>query len=1075
MEQEFGDRARALAETARDSGSCVLMEERETGKSQKAGSSPGADGPYAGVAGQTRFENVHLVRESGDCASVSVCRVVNVKTHPELRERALDGTLHRLDDGRELALSFVYHDPDARNFALVLPSALAHTELKEWSRLMASIADDTSCPVPAYVRDNTTVIGGLALRRFITITATASSSAPLKPEPAPLTEREQELLQREAELLEHERALARSTQELAARERQLHRREGQLATARVDLELREQELNERRLGGHVGADPLVDGARTPKDAAAVRVSETEVLSSNKFESVAGDVANKRAVEARRLQADKPDAKSSQLEPSVASAPRYESALGEAAGEARATRMSETRALSATAHEAGARQARAPRTAELLASASPGYVAVNGEAVGLRAEPHARTSLLYETAAAEALWPSGSEPHAVSFPPQQDDALPGVARAREGDQEAASGTAASEGVVSNRPPLPIQLRQRLPPPRLVPVPSPRVPQEGAGATSADSGAALTQSAVYERAVPEQPEAARQLPKFAPPAGFAKLPSGRMAASLLNDELRLFAHVDPASRDAFRQGLDLCVQYVELSAYPVLVISVLGQLPSEPDSPLTGAATRRQMHCVLDAYAPSDVRIVEQLARRFRAQVALYVGGTHWQTLTVASLREGVAQAICEKVAQLPRQRTEQPAVSVRDVLRAVEQAPPPLTHEDLPFGPSRRDASTTATVLASVEQLARWLQPEKLAEATLSYCTPHHVIDATMRRVLRAAVALGVALPDALMERAIEHRAARDLPSMIRAQLQGFKLRIEQGENDLDAIATRKNWERLLALAAQHHIHIEDATPVTPPLQRTSSLVASESVTLPAGSVTVAAPMRTRPGTSRKPRPFEHLSAPELRARLPMGQMSMERLEIIRELCERGHPSSIEIVFSSLHTLKPEELPGAVASVLAFGEAAGDGLLVALQSPAPAIRQLAALALGRLRLRRALLPLLKQLQLEASEIHPELARALGDFGSAAVRPLARVFAGGDLSERLIDALAHVANHGAAMEVERLENDAHALVAQAAREALARRSRIEWEDAAVRELRALGETQSTAQRSQAFYAELTKVAI
>jgi hypothetical protein len=134
-----------------------------------------------------------------------------------------------------------------------------------------------------------------------------------------------------------------------------------------------------------------------------------------------------------------------------------------------------------------------------------------------------------------------------------------------------------------------------------------------------------------------------------------------------------------------------------------------------------------------------------------------------------------------------------------------------------------------------------------------------------------------------------------------------------------------------------------------------------------------------------------------------------------------------------------------------------------------------LALGRLKLRRALLPLLKQLETEASPIYPELARALGDFGPAAVRTLTRALASGSDSERLIAAMAHVANHGAAKEVERLENDADVSVAQAARKAMARRSRLEWEDLAVREQRSLGEGQSTAELSQAFYAELTKVAI
>ena len=119
------------------------MEKRETAKSHEAIPIRSADAPYGGAAGQTRFEQVHLVAPDGSLSSLSLCRVVNAETHPELQERALAGDLHRLDDGRELALCFVYHDPAARKFALVLPSSLAHTELKEWSLLMAEIAQDT--------------------------------------------------------------------------------------------------------------------------------------------------------------------------------------------------------------------------------------------------------------------------------------------------------------------------------------------------------------------------------------------------------------------------------------------------------------------------------------------------------------------------------------------------------------------------------------------------------------------------------------------------------------------------------------------------------------------------------------------------------------------------------------------------------------------------------------------------------------------------------------------------------------------------------------------------------------------
>ena len=70
---------------------------------------------------------------------------------PGAKARALNRLAPPPRRWRELALSFVYHDPDARKFALVVPTALAHLELGV-SKLMAEIAEDTLHSVPAYVK-----------------------------------------------------------------------------------------------------------------------------------------------------------------------------------------------------------------------------------------------------------------------------------------------------------------------------------------------------------------------------------------------------------------------------------------------------------------------------------------------------------------------------------------------------------------------------------------------------------------------------------------------------------------------------------------------------------------------------------------------------------------------------------------------------------------------------------------------------------------------------------------------------------------------------------------------------------
>lgn len=879
------------------------MEKRETAKSHEAIPIRAADAPYGGAAGQTRFEQVHLVAPDGSLSTVSLCRVVNAQTDPELQALALAGNLHRLDDGRELAICFVYHDPLARKFALVLPSSLAHMELKEWSRLMAEIAEDTSHPVPLYVRDNTTVIGKIAFERYVNSEPaledddqdaavldgdSAAADAIAAAHSAEVAQREQLMLERERELAEQERALIRMAEALTAREGDLLRQQEQLETARVDLELREQEILER--------------GRTASELQPVRNSWTHV-------GVVGD-----------------------------SMPAEE-----------------------------------------------------GLAAGTRSHPPPLPMLRAHTR-------SGGPPPLPLRP--QRALVPPLMAARAAANKSGSEAVADDPAfhTSAPPPLPHH------PPRLT---------LAAGVKDAE-------------------------PEVTPPAYFAGQRAGQMALKLVADELWLFVHLDEESAAGARRGIDLLLQYVEVESYPLLLLSLVA----------LGQSTQ-PIRLVLDGYSDSDLRVLEHLSRSFRARVAMYIGGVYYETVTVASLREGVAQAISERLAQLPAAK---PAIGVADAMLRVQHAPPALTNDDLPFGPARREASTTATVLASVEQLSSWLRPEKLAEATLTYCTPRNVIDATIRRVLRAGVAFGIALPDELLALAVEHRAAKDVPSLLRAQLHNFKQRVDRGENDLGGTATRKNWERLIALADAHALEVDDTT----------RALASAPSGRPSAKVDATRPSRQ----------LEGLAPTELRARL---QEPADRLEVIRELCARGHAAGLEWVLEALPQLTREELPLAMASLSMMGELAGDVLINTLSAEQPELRQLAALAVGRLKLRRALLPLLKQLEAEETEIQAELARALGDFGSAAVRAITQAVSVSGQPDRYIAALAHVANHGAAREVERLENSAEPPVAYAARKAMARRSRMEWEDLAVREQRTLGEGETAALLSQAFYAALTKVAI
>lgn len=824
------------------------MEKPETANAHDAIPIHDSEPPYAGTCGQTRFEYVHLLAPDGSLASVSLCRAVNVQTHPELRERTLAGTLHRLDDGRELAVPFVYHDPEARKFALVLPEVLAHTELSERARLMTELARDTPYPIPLYVKATTVVIGHAAFAAYIGEPLKEGADAgpagerttSVEVNDDELSERERSLLARERALAEHERALARRDETLTAREQELLR-----ATQR-SVDLREQKLF---------AQPAV--------------------------------ANED------------------------SAPELSAAAG----------------------------------------------------------MHGR---------------------------------------------------------GHPPPLPASHRRSRPPP--LPGRTSRLQPLAAGRTS-----------VVHAPPPLPHHGPLREPDVAPPAYFAGQRTGQLALRLVADELWLFVHVEDADAEPLRRGLELYLQYIEVEAYPVMIVTLLASAPES--TPL---------RLVLDGYSEADQRVLEHLSRSFRARVALYVRRRYAETLTVSALREGVAQAISDRLSELPK---EPPPIGASDALLRVQLTPPPLTNDDLPFGPARREASTTSSVRAAVAQLAAWLSPEKLREATMLYCTPRNVIEATMRRVLRTAVAFGVALPDALLELAVEQRVARDAGSLLRAQLQAFQQRVAQGDNDLGPEATRKNWERLFTQAASHNVEVDES------LREWSRT--REDV-----------PPKTSLDLAYMRRDLHELTHEELLERLEQPE---QRVAVIEELCLRGHAGDLAPVLGALPKLEREQLPAAMAHLLLMGELAGDGLISMLDSDRAELRQLAALALGKLRLKRALPRLITLLQNDNTPIQPEIARAIGDYAAAAARPLAEAVILGPYPDRLVVALAHVANRGGVQAVEKLENAPEPTLAQVARKAMASRSRIEWEDLAVRQQRTLEEADATTLLSQAFYAAVPKVAI
>lgn len=529
-----------------------------------------------------------------------------------------------------------------------------------------------------------------------------------------------------------------------------------------------------------------------------------------------------------------------------------------------------------------------------------------------------------------------------------------------------------------------------------------------------------------------------PEVAPPASFFAHARGPMAMISDPDALWLYADVDHTECDAYLRASDMLLQCVVHNGYPIVLLT------------LTGGDERAQhvLRLPLDGRSPEDLLVLEGLAESYRARVAFYVDGEYVDTITVASLREGVARAVLDHIED----STTMPGISAADAIAHVLATPPPVDNPDLPFGPARRQASSTVAVRAAVEQLASWMRPAKLREASLIYSVPTHVVEGAARRVLRSAKLYGVALPEELVEAAVEYGVVGDRAELVAAQLEAFKKHVDAGDN-LGEDGTRDNWQKLFAQADAAGVEVEEGDAAPP---ASASAPAPEQVDSSDAS----------DGDSEPP----PASSANLKAQLHDPQT---RMSAIAELAMRGHPSLVEPIFEVLESLTPGEVAAGVAALVSFGEHAAEPLQRGLDSPNLHLRHACALALGRLKLQRSIAPLLQILDTEPTNIWVEIARAMGDFGGFGVRSVVRAIPTASKPERLMLVLAHLANHGAAKDVETLENDTDDEVAMSARKAMARRSRLEWEDLAIREQRTLTDSSAAARFSQGFYAELSKV--
>lgn len=480
-------------------------------------------------------------------------------------------------------------------------------------------------------------------------------------------------------------------------------------------------------------------------------------------------------------------------------------------------------------------------------------------------------------------------------------------------------------------------------------------------------------------------------------------GEMTWRIERDELWLYFRLVAQHASAFAGAIDVIPQYVESEGHAVVLLTLVD----------TGGVEDASARLPLDPHASADRAVLERLAGAFRAKLIRYAENGSFAARTLRAPREEVVRAILERCAR----PAEGPSAGVAEAFERVLAAPPPIGNESMPFGEAR-PLPTPTSARDAVASLAEWTHPERRDEAVFTYGVPPHVIDATTRHLLRAAVSHGIALLDRLEEMAVRHGVAASREALVRAQIDAFRRTVEWGENDLSPAETSGNWTRLLAQAARLGIAIDaDARLVPTVVARTAEDA------LRAGSAWVAEWTRC----------------------LEDADLSERAIE---ELCLRGASSALASIAAMLPTLAPDRCLRAFAWLGIFGATAGETLAGCLRAEQAHVRQGAALALGRIGDDVALRALGECLDAEPTPAWKEIARALGDVGDPALAALLD----GTLSvrehDRLALVLAHLSARGLAQDIENMENTPGFPLAAAARAALALRPEVDAENRAVR---------------------------
>lgn len=471
-------------------------------------------------------------------------------------------------------------------------------------------------------------------------------------------------------------------------------------------------------------------------------------------------------------------------------------------------------------------------------------------------------------------------------------------------------------------------------------------------------------------------------------------------------------------------------------PTAILELVGQSDGK----------RVSRRAALDLRNEDDHGVLDQLRRRFEAAVHLFAhDGRPFDEARVSAPREVNAARILDRGARSKTKLSSQAAKTHALARLSPEDEAHPFIEKE--------GELTASAVLSGLEPMAEALAPERLDHWLTVLSVPRDQIDAAVSRTIERAMTHGLALPTALIERALASAIVTDAAALVVRQIDAFRgtvLRPDRGHLDEAQIA--ENWERLLKAAADNEVALDSET----------HDLAFRAIRAIKGDDTGSHPADVDPDK------FGDLDPPQL---VMMLEHPRYRCAAALALADRKDAAFADALSKAVRKMPRHEVVRVMPKLVGLGEEAGDALIDGLGARKTFVRQGFALVLGHLKLRRAVVPLLHRLMEEDSDVHRELSRVFGSFGNASFRPFARQLndAKAD-TERLAWTLAHLANAGCEKQVAELKKDGEGRSKELATRALTLLSEARTQDEKVTGKRALDDGDAVLAFSRRFEEEL-----